>query len=83
MVKTKVYFVDYDAKAGISTIFCREAQIDENKDAHIKYRPSELGGTLVRKAGSYIEAEEFNLYWHRALEDKCKAMIADGEAKNE
>jgi len=83
MVKTKVCFVDYDAKTGISTIICREAQIDENKTAHIQYRPFGEGSVVKREAGDYIVAEVFNLYWRRALEDRCKTMIADGDAKND
>lgn len=79
MTKTKIFFVDYDAKTRQSTIICREASIDENKTAHIQYKPFGTGSVIDREAGDYVTAEAFNNYWHRALEDKCKKMIEEKE----
>lgn len=77
MTKTKVFFVDYDAKTRQSTIICREASIDENKTAHIQYGAK----AFDREAGDYISIDNFNNYWRRALEDKCKKIME--EKKNE
>lgn len=82
MRKTKVFFAIYDRKTSKNQIICRSADIREDGTAIIQLGQTGKDGFLDRKAGDWIEAENFNVFWRKPLEEKAR-VIAEELLKGE
>lgn len=77
MRKTKVFFAIYDRKTLTNQIICRSADIKEDGTAIIQLAPTGKDRLLERKAGDWIEAESFNIFWRKPLEEKAQVIAKD------
>lgn len=74
MRKLKVFFALYDRETRQNQIICREADIKDDGTAIIHLKPIGKDRFLEREAGDWIEAENFNVFWRKPLEEKAKAI---------
>ena len=74
MRKTKVFFAIYDHKTAKNQIVCRNADIKDDGTAIIHLNPVDRKGFLERSVGDWIEAENFNVFWRKPLEEKARAI---------
>ena len=77
MRKTKVFFAIYDRKTSKNQIICRSADIKEDGTAIIQLAQTGKDRFLERKAGDWIEAENFNVFWRKPLEEKARVIAEE------
>lgn len=77
MRKTKVFFAIHDHKTSKNQIICRSADIKEDGTAIIQLTQTGKDRVLERKAGDWIEAESFNVFWRKPLEDKARVIAEE------
>lgn len=81
MRKLKVYFALYNREEQKNQIICREANIKDDGTAIIELKPVGKDRFVERELGDWLEAEKFNVFWRKPLEEKA-AKIAEDLTKN-
>lgn len=74
MKKLKVFFSLYDRKTQKNQIICREADIKDDGTAIINLGLTGRDRFIERKLGDWLEAENFNVFWRRPLEEKAQVI---------
>lgn len=67
----EIYYADYDYATQTKSIRRGEANISESGEALIRLKG---GKRLCKKAGEYLNKDEFEVYWRGCLEQKAEQM---------